>query len=167
MQDYQKRRNQEALAKLNLKNFWHLLAVGLGSGLSPKAPGTCGSLAMVPVCALLLYTDVWVQAAAALLIFILGIKACHEAEQAMGMHDHSSIVVDEFCGMAIAIIGLPQHWAYAVLAFVCFRVFDILKPPPVSYADQKIGGGLGVMVDDVLAGIYALAACHVIVMLLP
>ena len=78
------------------------------------------------------------------------------------MHDNSSIVIDEFDGMFIAVIAFPHFWYYSLLAFVLFRIFDILKPWPVSLADKKIGGGLGVMVDDVIAGIMALGFAHVI-----
>ena len=154
MADYQ------LLRKLNLKNPWHLLAVGLGSGLSPKAPGTCGSfLAMAPW---------YVTPLVAIVVFFIGVKACNEAEKAMGIHDHGGLVIDEFVGMFISIIAFPQGaWYLAILAFALFRFFDILKPFPVSYADRNIKGGLGVMVDDVLAGIYALLSGHIILYFLP
>lgn len=162
MADYQ------LLRKLNLKNPWHLLAVGLGSGLSPKAPGTCGSFVAMFFCMLLLLGPWYLAPIAALLFFFLGIKACNEAEKAMGTHDHGGLVIDEFVGMFISIIAFPQGaWHLAVLAFVLFRVFDILKPFPVCYADRNIKGGLGVMVDDVLAGLYALIAGHIILYLVP
>lgn len=127
-----------------------------------KAPGTFGSLAAVPLCALLIYCPVYVQILVALITFIIGTKAASETEKAMGMHDNSSIVIDEFDGMFIAVIAFPHFWYYSLLAFVLFRIFDILKPWPVSLADKKIGGGLGVMVDDVIAGIMALGFAHVI-----
>lgn len=139
-----------------------MIATGFGSGLAPKAPGTFGSLAAVPLCALLIYCPVYVQILVALITFIIGTKAASETEKAMGMHDNSSIVIDEFDGMFIAVIAFPHFWYYSLLAFVLFRIFDILKPWPVSLADKKIGGGLGVMVDDVIAGIMALGFAHVI-----
>lgn len=151
------------LKKLNLKNPWHLLAVGLGSGLSPKAPGTCGSFLAMFICMGLLMLPWFVSLIVAIVVFFLGIKACNEAEKAMGTHDHGGLVVDEFVGMFIAILFFPQgQWQLAILAFVLFRIFDISKPFPVNYADRNIDGGLGVMVDDVLAGIYALIAGHVV-----
>ena len=140
--------SRSPLKNISLKNPWHLIATGFGSGLAPKAPGTFGSLAAVPLCALLIYCPVYVPAS--------------ETEKAMGMHDNSSIVIDEFDGMFIAVIAFPHFWYYSLLAFVLFRIFDILKPWPVSLADKKIGGGLGVMVDDVIAGIMALGFAHVI-----
>ncbi len=151
------------LRKLDLKNPWHLLAVGLGSGLCPKAPGTCGSFLAMFFCAGLIMCPWYVTLIVAVVVFFLGVKACNEAEKAMGYHDHGGLVIDEFVGMFIAILFFPQGmWYLAGLAFVLFRFFDILKPFPVCYADKNIGGGLGVMVDDVLAGIYALIAGHII-----
>jgi phosphatidylglycerophosphatase A len=154
--------SRSPLKNISLKNPWHLIATGFGSGLAPKAPGTFGSLAAVPLCALLIYCPVYVQILVALITFIIGTKAASETEKAMGMHDNSSIVIDEFDGMFIAVIAFPHFWYYSLLAFVLFRIFDILKPWPVSLADKKIGGGLGVMVDDVIAGIMALGFAHVI-----
>ena len=162
MADYQ------LLRKLNLKNPWHLLAVGLGSGLSPKAPGTCGSFLAMFFCMALLMAPWYVTPLVAIVVFFIGVKACNEAEKAMGTHDHGGLVIDEFVGMFISIITFPQGaWYLAILAFALFRFFDILKPFPVSYADRNIKGGLGVMVDDVLAGIYALLSGHIILYFLP
>lgn len=151
------------LRRLNLKNPWHLLAVGLGSGLSPKAPGTCGSFLAMFFCMALLMCPWYVTPIVTVITFFLGLKACNEAEKALGMHDHGGIVIDEFVGMFITILFMPQgQWQLAILAFVLFRIFDISKPFPVSYADRNIGGGLGVMVDDVLAGVYSLIAAHLV-----
>lgn len=154
------------LKKLDLKNPWHLLAVGFGTGLCPKAPGTCGSFGAMFLCMGLIMLPWYAALLVALLFFVLGIKACNEAEKAMGTHDHGGIVVDEFVGMFIAILWFPQgQWQLALMAFNLFRIFDIFKPFPVCWADRNIGGGLGVMVDDVLAGIYALIAGHIILTL--
>lgn len=92
----------------------------------------------------------------------LGWYTSSVTEKAMGMHDNSAIVIDEFDGMFISIICFPSVWYYAILAFVLFRIFDILKPFPICMLDKRIGGGLGVMLDDVLAGLFALACAHVI-----
>ena len=146
MADYQ------LLRKLNLKNPWHLLAVGLGSGLSPKAPGTCGSFLAMFFCMALLMAPWYVTPLVAIVVFFIGVKACNEAEKAMGTHDHGGLVIDEFVGMFISIIAFPQGaWYLAILAFALFRFFDILKPFPVSYADRNIKGGLGVMVAMAVA----------------
>lgn len=156
------------LRKLNLKNPWHLMALGFGSGLSPKAPGTCGSFAAMFLCMGLLMLPWYITPIVTVIFFFLGLKACNEAEKTLGMHDHSGIVIDEFVGMFIAIIAFPQGlWYLAILAFVLFRFFDILKPFPVNLADKRIGGGFGVMIDDVLAGIYALIVGHIIIYFSP
>lgn len=147
------------LFKLNFKNPWHLMAVGFGSGLAPKAPGTFGSLAAAPLCFLmLLFCSKPVIAAIALVVFILGCKACSEAEKAMGVHDHGGIVIDEFVGMFVTALTVPSEHALlgTVTTFVLFRIFDILKPFPVSLADKKVAGGFGIMLDDVVAAVYAL-----------
>ena len=154
----------ELLKRLNLKNPWHLIAVGFGSGLAPKAPGTFGSLAAIPICMVLLYVNPVVAVLFILLSFVIGVKACSEAEKTMGIHDHGGIVADEFVGMFISVMCYPAHFAYAFLAFLLFRFFDILKPFPVNWADNNIGGGMGIMVDDVLAGIYAFIAGYVILL---
>lgn len=147
------------LKKLNLKNPWHLMAVGFGSGLAPKAPGTFGSLAAAPLCFLLLYfCPKSVLIAVIILVFFLGWKACAEAEKVLGVHDHGGLVIDEFLGMFITALAVPQSAALlgTVTTFVLFRFFDILKPFPVNKLDDGIPGGLGVMVDDAAAAVYAL-----------
>ena len=154
--------SRELLRKLNLKNLWHLLAVGFGAGLAPKSPGTFGSLAAIPICMVLLYIDPIISALFIVLSFFIGVKACSEAEKAMGVHDHGGIVIDEFVGMFISVMCYPANYWYAFLAFVLFRIFDILKPFPVSLADKKVAGGFGIMIDDVLAGIYAFICGSVI-----
>ncbi len=153
------------LSKVSIKNPIHFISLGFGSGLIPKAPGTYGSLAALPICMLLVYLPWQVQIAVAVLTFFVGWYASSVTEKAMGMHDNSAIVIDEFDGMFISIICFPSVWYYAIFAFVLFRIFDILKPFPISMLDKRIGGGLGVMLDDVLAGLFALASAHVIFVL--
>lgn len=146
----------DLIKKLDLKNPWHLVAVGFGSGLSPKAPGTCGSFLAMFLCMALIMLPWFFTVIAVIVTTIIGVKACNEAEKAMGTHDHGGIVIDEFAGMFVSILFFPQNiWYLAILAFILFRFFDILKPFPVNIADRKIPGGLGVMVDDLIAGLYA------------
>lgn len=150
------------LKKLNLKNPWQLLAVGFGSGLFPKAPGTCGSLAALPVCAVLVYLPWWVSIIFIVCFTVPATIACAKTEQALGMHDNSCIVVDEFVGMFISVLFYPQDYRWCFLAFVLFRLFDILKPFPVSWADRNLKGALGVMLDDALAAFFALFASQIV-----
>ncbi len=150
------------LAKLDLKNPWHFIAVGFGSGLSKKAPGTVGSLAAIPLCALLMQFPIFLEIVFILFSFYIGTKACQKAEDAMGMHDHGGIVIDEFVGMFISILFLPKTIMSLILAFILFRIFDILKPFPIGYVDKRVSGGFGIMIDDVIAGIFALISAHII-----
>ena len=133
------------------------LAFGFGSGLLPKAPGTWGSLIAIP---LVLVTAAvlndWQYALVALVICIVGIPICGSAARDLGIKDHPGIVWDEIAGMFITFLWVPLSPLNLALGFVAFRFFDILKPWPISWADHKLDGGRGIMLDDVMAGIYAL-----------
>lgn len=153
---------RDNLHKLSLTNPYHLLALGFGSGLAPKAPGTFGSFAAIPFCIALIYTPIFVQILIIIITFIIGIIVCNRTEQDMGEHDNSAIVIDEFVGMFISVIAFPAIWYSVLLAFIFFRIFDVLKPYPISYLDKKIAGGIGIMLDDVLAGIYAAIFSHLV-----
>ncbi len=158
--------DRSVLKKLNLSDPWQLIAVGFGSGLLPKAPGTYGSLAAVPLCMLLVYLPWYYVLAVIVLTTVIGTKACAVADEVLGMHDNSSVVIDEFAGMFVSVLFYPAAWYWAFLAFALFRLFDILKPFPISVLDKKIGGGFGVMADDLLAGIFAAVSAQVIFWLL-
>ncbi|MDY6322256.1 MAG: phosphatidylglycerophosphatase A [Succinivibrio sp.] len=153
------------LKRLSLADPLQLLAVGFGSGLLPKMPGTYGSLAALPLCAALLYLPLYVTLPFIALFLVLGFIAADRAEKALGMHDNSAIVVDEFAGMFISCLLYPPQWWWCLPAFVLFRIFDILKPFPIGFIDRRLGGGLGVMADDVVAGIYAMIAGRLFVYL--
>ncbi len=140
----------------------YFLALGFGSGLSPKAPGTCGSLVALIIYVPLSLLPVFAYLAYILLAFMLGVYICGVAANRLDVKDPGAIVWDEFVGMWIALIIAPEGWSYLVLAFLLFRLFDIFKPWPVDYLDRNIEGGLGVMMDDVAAGIYALAVLQII-----
>lgn len=139
------------------RNPVHFLAFGLGSGAVPKAPGTFGTLAAIPIW--LLFADLSLPYYLGLLVasFVLGIWLCGRTSSDMGVHDHGGIVWDEFVGLWITFIALPAGWGWILLGFLLFRLFDILKPWPIGWADRRVSGGLGIMLDDVLAGAMALA----------
>ena len=139
----------------------HLLSLGFGSGLAPVAPGTFGTLAAIPFYLLLAQLTLPVYLAIILAGFALGVFLCRYTSDALGEHDHSGIVWDEFIGFWITMIAVPSTWPWILTGFVLFRFFDIVKPWPVSLADAKMKGGFGIMIDDVLAGIYALACVHI------
>ena len=141
-----------------LRNPLHLLSLGFGSGLSPHAPGTMGTLVAVPMYLLLGRLDLIVYLMVILGGFILGVYVCNYTSKALGVHDHSGIVWDEIIGYWITMIAVPAlTWEWILAGFVLFRLFDIIKPWPVNIADKHLSGGFGIMIDDVLAGLYAFA----------
>lgn len=139
-----------------LRDPGHLLSLGFGSGLSPYAPGTAGTLAAIPFYLLLSMLPTTGYVLATLFSVVLGIYVCGRTSKALGVHDHSAIVWDEFAGLFITLLFAPVTVMTVVLGFCLFRLFDILKPWPASVIDTRIKGGLGIMLDDVIAGIYAL-----------
>lgn len=145
---------------LTLLNPIHFLALGFGSGLAPKAPGTVGTLAAIPVVGLLSLAPSYLYVAFLVLATGLGIWICRKTADVMGVHDHPAIVWDEVVGYAFAMLLLPFEWPYIIAAFVLFRFFDIVKPGPIGWADKTLHGGSGIMVDDVLAGIASSACIH-------
>lgn len=133
----------------------HWIAFGFGSGLSPKAPGTVGTLAAIPLY-LLMSPLHWTLYAGLLLIFtILGIWVCGRVADDLGAKDPSAIVWDEFVGFLLTMIVAPPGWFWIVAGFLAFRLFDIWKPWPIRVVDRQVGGGLGIMLDDIIAGIMA------------
>lgn len=139
-----------------LRDPGHLLSLGFGSGLSPYAPGTAGTLAAIPLYLLLSMLPPLAYGLATLFAVVLGIYLCGRTSKALGVHDHGAIVWDEFAGLFITMLFAPVSVVTVVLGFCLFRLFDILKPWPASVIDTRIKGGLGIMLDDVVAGIYAL-----------
>lgn len=137
----------------------HFIAFGFGSGLAPRAPGTVGTLLGLPL--------FWLIAAAApdlgnrvvlvIAAFLLGIWACARAGRALGVPDHGGIVWDEIVAFALVLLFTPPGWAWLALAFALFRLFDILKPWPIAFFDRRLKNGFGVMFDDLLAAVYAVA----------
>lgn len=134
-----------------------LLATWFGSGLLKPAPGTWGTLAAMPFAwgiATAAGSGWWLLAAAAAL-FPVGIWAAGQYDRTTGGHDASEIVIDEVVGVWIALAVVPVDWLHYLLGFVLFRLFDIAKPWPIGWLDRRISGGLGVMADDVVAGVFA------------
>ncbi len=136
-------------------NALHWLAFGFGAGFSPKGPGTAGSLVALLPYLLIIHLSNWFYLAVVLLALIAGIWICGRTAEDLGVHDHGGIVWDEFVGMWIALFLVPASLVWIACAFLLFRLLDILKPWPINWADKKVEGGLGIMLDDVLAGIMA------------
>lgn len=133
------------------------LAFGFGSGLAPKAPGTFGTLVAIPIYFLLLDATTSVYVAAIIIFSLFGVWICDQAVKRLGVEDHQGIVWDEMAGFLITMAAVPFSWMSLCMGFVLFRFFDIVKPWPIRTVDQQIKGGLGVMLDDVLAGLFAMA----------
>jgi phosphatidylglycerophosphatase A len=129
------------------------LAFGLGSGLSRVMPGTMGTLAAVPLYLCLAYTPTWSYLLILVVATLVGIHLCGYAARVLGVHDHGGIVWDEFVGFWITMIAIPLTWQWVLAGFVLFRVFDMLKPWPISWLDKNVHGGLGIMIDDIAAGV--------------
>ena len=142
------------------KNPVHFLAFGLGSGASPWAPGTVGTLAAIPLYFLLATLPLWAYVLVVVLAFILGCWLCEKTSEDLGVHDHSGIVWDEFVGYWLTMLALPVSLGWALAGFVLFRFFDIIKPWPIRWADRRVDGGFGIMIDDVLAAVYAGGILH-------
>lgn len=144
----------------NLASPIQFLALGFGSGLAPKAPGTFGTLAAIPLYLLLMNLTTLYYAVATVLICIAGVYICGKAAAEVGVHDHPAIVWDEIAGFLITMFMVPFSVQSLVVGFLLFRFFDILKPWPISIADKKLKGGFGIMFDDILAGLFALIIMH-------
>ena len=149
-----------------LKDPLHCLSLGFGSGLAPLAPGTAGTLVGVVIYLLMMNLDVLFYLTITLVIIGVGTWAAEYTDDALGTHDHKAIVIDEIAGFLVACISLPSNWYYLVLAFILFRFFDIAKPWPISYIDQHIKGGVGIISDDLLAGLYTLLCIQVLVLIM-
>ncbi|GAD89502.1 MULTISPECIES: phosphatidylglycerophosphatase A [Vibrio] len=149
------------LDKISLDNPWHLLATGFGSGLSPIIPGTMGTLASIPLYLALVQLPLSAYWVFVIISCIVGIKICDVTSKDMGVHDHGSIVWDEFAGFWITMSVVPllgiaaNDWKWLIAGFVLFRAFDMIKPWPISYLDKQVHGGFGIMIDDILAGVMA------------
>lgn len=144
------------LARTVLSDPVHILAFGFGTGLSPVAPGTVGSLVGVAFAWLSRDAGLVAQLGIAAAIVVAGIWICGESARRIGVHDHGGIVWDEIAGMYITLLGTPPTIVGWALGFALFRLFDIVKPWPIRELDHRLGGGVGIMLDDLAAALYAL-----------
>ncbi|MBL4281855.1 phosphatidylglycerophosphatase A [Vibrio fluvialis] len=151
-------------SRLSMTNLWHLLATGFGSGLSPVVPGTMGTLASVPFYLLLAQLPLTLYIVVVIAASLIGIKICQVTSDDMQVHDHGSIVWDEFAGFWITMLIVPVlelpvfEWKWLLAGFVLFRFFDMVKPWPIGWLDKRVHGGLGIMLDDLVAGVMSALA---------
>lgn len=134
-----------------------LLAFGFGAGLSPLAPGTAGTLVAVLLERGLRALGWAPRVGVTLGVVALGFWLCGEAARRLGVHDHPGIVWDEIAGYLLLMLVVPAGWRWAAAGFLLFRLFDVWKPWPIRDLDHGIGGGMGIMLDDLVAGLYAAA----------
>lgn len=149
------------------KTFAGFFAFGCGSGLSPFAPGTFGTLAAIPVYLLMVQLSWPMYAWLVLVAFVVGVKLCDITGMRLGVHDYGGIVWDEFVGFWITMFMVPFSWQNVVIGFFVFRFFDIIKPYPIGWLDKRVSGGFGVMIDDVLAGVYGMLVMWLVVRYVP
>lgn len=143
-------------AQLAFGTLTGFFALGFGSGLSPRAPGTMGSLVAIPLALLLLPLSDLAYGLVLLVAFVFGIYCCGETSRRMVVEDPGAIVWDEIVAMWLVLAFVPATWAWWLGAFLLFRLFDIAKPWPIRWLDQSLKGGFGIMLDDILAAIYAI-----------
>ena len=133
----------------------HLVAFGFGLGLAPAAPGTVGTLLGVVFAWLALDLGILVQIGIGVAMFVAGIWICDNSSRRIGQHDPGGIVWDEIAAMYLTLLVAPTTISAWILAFVLFRFFDIVKPWPIRDLDHRMRGGLGIMLDDLVAALYA------------
>lgn len=145
-----------------LRNPIQLLAFGFGSGLSPKAPGTAGTVVAVPLFFLMAQLSLPIYSFIVVVAAAVGIYLCGKCSDQLDVPDHPGIVWDEFVGYWIAMWALPVTAVWMIAGFVIFRVLDIVKPWPISWCDRNIHGGWGIMLDDILAGVATCGLLHLL-----
>lgn len=146
-----------------LMHPWHCISLGFGSGLMPFAPGTWGTLVAIPIAYLCSYLGQPLYLLVTALVCLLGIYTAGYTSEKLKVHDHSGIVVDEIAGYMITMIGVTMNATSLLVGFLLFRLFDILKPWPIRIIDRNMKGGLGIMMDDILAGVFSLIIMQLLI----
>ncbi len=141
----------------------NFFALGFGAGLAPKAPGTVGTLVAIPLFLAFNSLGLTVYLLLTVLVTFLGIRICEESAKVLGVHDHSGIVWDEIAGYLITMIAVPAQWYWILAGFILFRFFDIVKPWPIRWFDNHVHGGLGIMLDDIMAGFMSLGVIQLMI----
>lgn len=149
-------RSTSVKPSLVLTNPIHLISFGLGTGLSPWAPGTVGTLVGFPLFASLMAMPMWAQIVVLAVMFVAGIACCQITGKAVGVPDHGGIVIDEIVSFATVLVFVPATFLWWCAAFVAFRFFDILKVWPANWVDKSLKNGFGVMLDDLVAALFSI-----------
>ncbi len=148
-----------------LLNPLDCIALGFGSGLVPAAPGTAGTVLAIPLYLLLQTLALSLTAYLVLLVllFAAGIGLCAHTARRLGVHDHPAIVWDEIVGYLVTMTLAPPGWVWILTGFALFRLFDVLKPWPIRWLDRRVHGGFGIMLDDLVAGVFAALVLQLVV----
>ena len=144
-----------------LQNPLHLIALGFGSGLIPRVPGTMGTLVGVLIFIILPVVDWFFYLLILICAFLFGIFCCQYTAKILNVHDHPSIVYDEIIGYLVTMFMVPKDWVWIIVGFILFRTFDILKPWPISAVDSNVKNGIGIMLDDLIAALFSLTIIHI------
>ena len=147
--------SKKALTRKVFQDPHYFTAFGFGSGLLAPAPGTWGTLAAIPLYLLMTDLSAYSYMTICILAFAYGCWACHKVSTELQVHDYKGIVWDEVVGYWLTMFLIPYSISALVLGFFLFRFFDILKPPPIRWIDKHVHGGIGIMLDDVLAAVPA------------
>lgn len=157
--------NEQQLARTVWEKSTFFTAFGFGTGLANIAPGTVGTLAALPIYALIYQTSPFIYGSICLLLFIIGLPLCGKVADEIGIPDYKGIVWDEIVGYLVTLFMVPVSLETLVAGFLLFRLFDIVKPPPINWVEKQVEGGLGIMIDDILAAIPACLILHLLLWL--
>jgi phosphatidylglycerophosphatase A len=153
---------------MNTKNkIIIFLATGFFVGKFPFAPGTFGSLLAIPICFILSKTESYFSIIFISVFILLSIFLAGKTEKIIGEKDPGIVVIDEIAGMILTLLFIPFNFITIITGFILFRIFDILKPFPIGYIDKNLKGGAGIVLDDVVAGIFANIALRLILIFFP
>lgn len=140
----------------------HFIAFGFGAGTLPKAPGTFGTLAAIPFYLAMQQLSHISYFVLLIVIILASIWLCEKVSREIHIHDHQGMCLDEIAGYLVTMFAAPHGIKWIMIGFILFRLFDIFKPPPIKYIDEKINGGIGMILDDVVAGIYSMIIIHIL-----
>jgi phosphatidylglycerophosphatase A len=153
----------------SIRSVWrnpvHFIAFGFGSGTLPKMPGTWGTVVAIPIYLLMINLPLWGYLALTAFLILISFFICGKTARDIGVHDHPGIVLDEIVGYLLTMVLVPVGWFWVIAGFILFRVFDIWKPFPIRWVDSKVGGGVGIVVDDLIAAVYAWIVLQILVLL--
>ncbi|MBX3709580.1 MAG: phosphatidylglycerophosphatase A [Gammaproteobacteria bacterium] len=142
----------------------YFVAFGLGSGAIPFAPGTFGTLLAIPFFLLLQPLPLIAYLIFVLFFIIASSWICHRISREIHVHDHPGMCIDEFAGFFVTMINAPYGWGWILVGFILFRLFDIWKPWPIRFIDKNVSGGFGMVLDDIVAGIFAMAIIQILIL---